>query len=40
MLGLTDKDFKAILRSMLKDTREDMLTKNDKIGNRGIEIIQ
>lgn len=40
MLGLTDKNFKAILKSMLKDMREDTLTKNDKIGNRDIEIIQ
>lgn len=30
MLGLTDKDFKADVTTMLKDTREDMLTKNDK----------
>lgn len=27
MLGLTDKDFKAVFTTMLKDTREDMLTK-------------
>lgn len=40
MLGLTDKNFKAILKSMLKDMREDTLTKNDKKGNRDIEIIQ
>lgn len=40
MLGLTDKNFRAILKSMLKDMREDTLTKKDKIGNRDIEIIQ
>lgn len=33
MLGLTDKDFKAVLITMLEDTREEMLAKNDRIGN-------
>lgn len=30
MLGLTDKDFKTNVTTMLTDTQEDMLTKNDK----------